>query len=311
MIITDLPQEILDEIVENFVRHTGRIANLSLTCRAFLPRCQRHLFSTIQLLANGPARRDRVMEFASIIKRPSCPIGTYVRQLRMYFGGFKQTETNMNIVFPSILPLLSNVQMLTVGLTDGIMTADAMHRLQVQRTWNTTLSNEAFTHFLGLPSLTTLVISKFGFPGLLSKCIHVKTLKVQSMEFELGTSTPNHCPRISSLSCGASLPTVRYLMPGFRSKSQGNEKDIVNLSALRQLTLIPEFNYPEDMTQNLINYVADTLEDLDCGALVFRLSSFPLVEHFCSHLILIRISKARANAPPPYLETMDPPATQE
>lgn len=136
MVITDLPQEILDEIVENFVRHTGlipnlrhtsthenfvrhtgRIANLSLTCKAFLPRCQRHLFSTIHLEANRPARRDRVMEFASMIQHPSCPITTYVRQLHMYFGGYIQTETNMNIVFPSILPLLSNVQMLTVGLT--------------------------------------------------------------------------------------------------------------------------------------------------------------------------------------------------
>jgi len=275
MIITDLPQEILDEIVEIFVQQSARIANLSLTCKAFLPRCQRHLFSTIQLLANGPGRRDRVMEFASIIQRPSCPIRTYVRQLHMYFGDFKQTETNMNIVFPSILPLLSNVQMLTVGLTGGITLADAVHRLHVQRTWNATLSTEEFTHFLGSPSLTTLVISQFGFPGMLSKCIHVKSLKVRSMGFEFGTSTtPDHCLWISSLFCGASLATVRYLMPGFCSKSQGNEKDIVDLSVLRRLTLIPEFNYPvEDMTQDLINHLADTLEDLDCGAVVFRSSS--------------------------------------
>lgn len=189
----------------------------------------------------------------------------------MYFGGYKQTQANMNIVFPSILPLLSNVEMLTVGLTDGIMTNNAMHKLQVQYTWNATLSNEAFTPFLGSPSLTTLVISKFGFPGLLSKCMHVKSLQVRyiDMEFESGRSTPDQCPRISSLSCGASLPTVRYLIPGFLLRSQGNEKDIVDLSALRQLTLIPEFNYPENMTQDLINYFADRLEDLDCGAFVF------------------------------------------
>lgn len=100
----------------------------------------------------------------------------------MYFGGYKQTQANMNIVFPSILPLLSNVEMLTVGLTDGIMTNNAMHKLQVQYTWNATLSNEAITHFLGSPSLTTLVISKFGFPGLLSKCMHVKSLQVRYIE---------------------------------------------------------------------------------------------------------------------------------
>jgi len=193
----------------------------------------------------------------------------------MYFGGFKQTEMNMNIVFPSILPLLSNVQMLTVGLSSGIMPADAVHRLYVQWTWNTTLSTEEFTHFLGLPSLTTLVISQFGFPGLLRKCIHVISLKVWSMGFGFGTSTtPDHCPRISSLFCGALLATVRYLMPGFCSKSQGNEKDIVDLSVLCRLTLIPEFNYPvEDMTQDLINHLADMLEDLDCGAIIFHLSS--------------------------------------
>jgi len=187
---------------------------------------------------------------------------------------------NLSIIFPLVLPqVLSNVQVLSIGSSAGAL---ATHRSD---TWEYILSNQAFTRFLRSPLLTTLVLSKVVFPGLLSECPYVENLSVSGpIDFGFETLCPTTIdkPQINSLSCGASLKTVQHLFPLFCTGRQSGEEvswfsPVVDISALRQLVLFPEHGHSSDVTENFINYVADTLEDLNCGCVLLRLSFILLV----------------------------------
>jgi hypothetical protein len=233
MNITDFPQEILDEIFKIFLPYKPcrRVANLTscaLTCKAFLPLCQQYLFSTIRLPANKPAQQNRVKEFASIIQRHDCPIRTYVRRLHLYFGDFRQSRMNLHIIFPLILPLLSNVQVLSIGRSADALMLDWRHLSP--HTWEYILLNQALTRFLRSPLLTTLVFSKVGFPELLGECPFVENLSV-SGPIEFRSQALSHTifpaiykPQINSLSCGASLKTIQHLFPYFSTERQSGEE---------------------------------------------------------------------------------------
>jgi hypothetical protein len=289
MNITDFPKEILDEIFKNFLPYKPRrrIANLTscaLTCKAFLPLCQRYLFSTIRLPAKEPAQQDRVEAFAFIIQRHDCPIRTYVRRLHLYFGDSRQIRMNLDVIFPLMLPLLSNVQVLSIGSSAGAPLLEGIR----DEAWEYLHLNKAIIRFLRSPLLTTLVFSKIGFPRLLSECPYLENLSVSGpVDFGFQFLYPAiYKPQINSLSCGASLKTFQHLFPYFWRERQSGEEvpwlsPAVDISALRQLVLFLErghsIKHSSDVTENFINYVADTLEDLDCGCIILRLSFILLV----------------------------------
>lgn len=114
------------------------------------------------------------------------PIRTYVRRLHLYFGRSEQTRMNLIVIFPSILPFLSNVQVLSVGSSADALGLDWTHR--PPDTWEHILLTEAFKRLLRSPLLTTLVFSKVACPGLLGECLYVENLTV-SGPIDIGFQT--------------------------------------------------------------------------------------------------------------------------
>ena len=109
-------------------------------------------------------------------------------------------------------------------------------------------------------------------------------------------SPPLYKPQIKSLS---SLKTIQHLFPYFRTKRQSSEdvswlSPMIDISALRQLVLFTERGHSSDLTENFINSVADTLEDLDRGCIILPSKLKPM-----PHLrILKRWIHLPTNGPP-------------
>lgn len=210
--------------------------------------------------------------------------------LHLYFGSSAPTRMNLFIIFPSILPFLSNVQVLSVGSS-----ADALVRDGTPPFREYIPLTQAFTRLLRSPLLTTLVFSKIACPRPLGECPYVENLSVLGpIDIEFLTLNranppiykPQIKPQIKSLSCEASMKTIQHLFPYFCTEIiQSGEVDI---SALRQLVLSGERGHSSDLTENLINYVAGTLEDLDCGSVILppKFKSMPHLRILKRRIIL-------------------------
>ncbi|KAJ3531952.1 hypothetical protein NMY22_g7950 [Coprinellus aureogranulatus] len=120
-----LPQELLEAIVDAVKFHlkaeaTSTLASLSLTCRALVPRCRRHLFRVVKFdhsAAWGSGysfprdNASRVQAFLALVteegsKALGPPIGDYVQSLKI--------DNNISPLFPQITARLPNLKQFDV-----------------------------------------------------------------------------------------------------------------------------------------------------------------------------------------------------
>lgn len=194
----DLPQELVDRIVDNLPAYRNRtrsvdrtLENCALVCHAFLPRCQRWIFRWI--LIEG-TRKGREFELLRSLLLTSPHLGAYVRFVTIIIQHWRRTPPEAPSAFSLLLKTCRNV----VGLETI--------RLDITQPWIA----ECIRHEHGFPSLATLAIfhgrrpthySHLGalmhnFPKLSTLILQPATLAA-SPSF-LGAEPPRNAPTVPS-----------------------------------------------------------------------------------------------------------------
>ncbi|KAF8156824.1 hypothetical protein B0H34DRAFT_798192 [Crassisporium funariophilum] len=251
-----LPYDILETIIQKLAEDSEdkRINNkalsvASLTCRAFLHHCRTHLFSSIKTIKRRfyiPERND--YDPHALIQNPS--LAAYCQTLVLHLD-----------------PRLE-----TGDMAEALLQLKKIHSFDLcghsSRGWNTfsPRMQQAFIHLFGLPSLTKVVISLAGMPGLpvilLSSCRNLVDLSLTDPSTALTSASwfadLGPPPRLISLKLWGLGPAMTSLLDIRRSETV----PIIDISHIR--SLLVDFDEDGHKTLERILLLARRLESLNC-----------------------------------------------
>jgi hypothetical protein len=210
----EIEETILDFLAEDDEGHSA-LKTCSLVCKAFLPRCRKHIFENIVLSDTNASAFDRLL-------RETPEIADYIRKL------------DYNILFarPESLTRISRLKFLTVWT-----------RLTCPRTldWSNNPTRQALLHLLHLPTLTHFKASRiqcFVVSDLIP-CVNLKYLDIGSYtsvatENTFPPTLPEHSIQLNEF-VSAFVPTaIRNLYSARRPDGQ----PIIDFGSLSKISVI-------------------------------------------------------------------------
>jgi hypothetical protein len=84
----EIPQDIVDRILDELQDDTSTLKICSLVSRSFLPTCRRHIYSTLDLLRTDPVKcsaQVKIMEHILAVN-PDIALLIHISRLQQYFA---------------------------------------------------------------------------------------------------------------------------------------------------------------------------------------------------------------------------------
>ena len=195
--ILQLSQELIDEIIDDTVTPTKKdLMSLSLVCRAFRPRCEKHIFTSIRFSnftvgwgTTATDRAKRILKFLDILSRKPYIAG-HVQELHLDVWGYDQEW----IVEPGFLKIMDFIRQSEDGPPLKRFELDGITGARGQKIANPRRFAKSFCAPFITPSLSSLCIKDlYDVPlTLIADCANLKSLDIARTTFDLvdNTNTP-------------------------------------------------------------------------------------------------------------------------
>ena len=265
--ILQLSQELIDEIIDDTVTPMKKdLMSLSLVCRAFRPRCEKHIFTSIRFsnIAVGwgtttSDRGKRILKFLDILSRKPYIAG-HVRELHLGVG-----EDQEWIMEPGFLKIMDFIRQSGLPLKKFELRLTGITGTRGQKIANPRRFAKSFCAPFITPFLSSLYIRDLDDVPLtlVADCANLKTLDIVRTRFgglDLvdNMNTPKSYPQINALhfnECTQAMNTLlQRELPGSRpildfSKLKIIKTKLNSLSNMRSL-------------KALLQVLSESLEDL-------------------------------------------------
>lgn len=267
-LILQLAQELIDDIIDYVFTLGGGHRSMkacALTCKAFHPRSQMHIFSTIKFssdIGSQGHRNKRIKEFLDIL-HCSVDIVSYVRAVHLGIWSHDSDWIAEDPLFRKVMALLHES-----GCRPGELSIEGLDPFIPQAFPNTphhptSFNDNIFYPFLA-PFITSLRLSTVNNvpPTVIVSCINLTRLKLICTDLNTidGPTLEKHpippYPRIETLEFDRPTGTVKIILDTFADTTA-----LVDLSHLRVLYSTINLQNAAYITK-IIKASADYLEEV-------------------------------------------------
>ena len=203
---SDLPPEILSEVVDGLGDDLFALEACSQTCRALLPLCRKKVFRTIELgpqdrsaSAQGQGHQRIIVSFGRLLDS-NLEIANHVREVFLIIEPADLEDDSI----PRAVDRLNRVQSLCLYTSN-----------RVSLDWETEMLNsiqQSLSRLIQSPTLTSLDIDRISNIPISTyiTCVNLSHLSLWSVgskpaqDLDLGSYSPTAVPRLKFLAFGAS-----------------------------------------------------------------------------------------------------------
>lgn len=244
--LPELPQELIDLIIDELQTDVHTLRAGALAGRVFLHRARTHLFR--QLVLAPPLPASSLRKCRSPSSSPPLSVLRYVRKLRLIGLGNRGKEQWDPTELHSILDALTNLQELS------IVNVDALVLKLVQSALSSKPLDTLFLNVLRFED-------KDGFYSLIRSFSRLKHFSLHQFQCDSPSSPP------SSLITPNELDTLELAYHSYGSDVAEMLVDLRSLRGLKTLLVRPASTDDLESIGSILDATRDTLERLDVGAM--------------------------------------------
>jgi hypothetical protein len=279
--------ELHDNIIDHLHTSKHALSTCSTVCKAWLPTCRYHLFSTVNL-------RPDFVEFVRGSSHAAITISPYICHVTLGGGWVREHQTEFNEVISFLLTLESVTELsLDIWSWDYITVEASTSLLDARASLFRNLTRLTMTH-IRFPSFDLLIQFISGFPMLQELSLHKVT-------WEAPGCSPSNSPSTSTLVLQTSPPLSSRLqaLTVFSSSNLsilcwvssghtcGSPEQAI--PALRTLVLPDIIPTESNIVDSVLRKAGPSLQHLELGFLVSNssppaiqgLSIFPRASYVC------------------------------
>ncbi|KAK0213174.1 hypothetical protein DFS33DRAFT_1269800 [Desarmillaria ectypa] len=254
--LPELPQELIDLIIDELQADVHTLRASALAGRVFLHRARTHLFR--QLVLAPPLPSSSLKKCRPPFSSPPPSVLRYVRKLRLIGLGTRGKEQWVSTELHSILDALVNLRELS------IVNVDALVLKLVQSALSSKPLDTLFLNVLRFED-------RDGFYSLIRSFSRLKHFSLHQFQCDSPSSPP------SSLITPNKLDTLELAYHSYGSDVAEMLVDSKSLRGLKMLVVRPASTDDLESIGSILDATKDSLERLDVGAM--RMISRPGTSH--------------------------------
>ncbi|KAK0448780.1 hypothetical protein EV421DRAFT_1484895 [Armillaria borealis] len=244
--LPELPQELIDLIIDELQTDVHTLRASALAGRVFLHRARTHLFR--QLVLAPPLPASSLRKWRPPFSSPPLPVLRYVRKLRLIGLGNRGKEQWDPTELHTILDALINLQELS------IVNVDALVLKLVQSALSSKPLDTLFLNVLRFED-------RDGFYSLIRSFSRLKHFSLHQFQCDSPSSPP------SSLITPNELDTLELAYHSYGSDVAEMLVDLKSLRGLKTLLVRPASTDDLESIGSILDATKDSLERLDVGAM--------------------------------------------
>ncbi|KDR79139.1 hypothetical protein GALMADRAFT_137031 [Galerina marginata CBS 339.88] len=257
----ELIHKTIDQVAADSKDWLGEnLLQCALVSRAFRPRSQLYMFSSIGIRGNSTSRQQRIQKLFEIIKQ-NPNVAHYIEELSLECTGDEYSWITEDATFTAVMAKISSARQLrklTIGADPHM--GDGYDTLRLEH------PQPLVDHFF-LPFIAPFITS-LSFHGLLNlpidivaSCVNLTDLELLHVKFEASEEV-GHADclplKLQSLSHRLSQPALEKL---FATTSDGSGS-ILDLSQLKYFTVYTDELEDLELEQQIIDRSSESLEEL-------------------------------------------------